>query len=412
MSKSGAAMTKLKVLDLFAGIAGMSLGLHRTGGFETVRFCEIKPHARAVIEKNFGPVPIDEDVTTMEFTEGEAMLSLPAFPCQDVSFAGNGAGLAGSRSGLYREVVRALRVVRPLRALCWRTWQRCLVEGWEQFSGTWPRSGMTRNGIAFQRPAVGAPHRRDRIWIIAHPRGKQYEGGSAPLSGSLAAQLLAEDTHAAGERCDEGALDETNKRNGLPALAKKWPTPTTRDWKSSALGDAGQQPAALGSRRQWAAEPDVGRMAHGISQKLDGAFDAEEYHAEAGAAVEPHHDSMPGVRRDGATAEASLGLLEAGSSRNPLHPMPCEGGPAGRTSAREADESVQGVRHDVFFPVTAMKSSTCSAACLATVGRMNAMKRWDLGQRTRRPESSARRQENVSTDLPNWATRSSRKSRK
>jgi site-specific DNA-cytosine methylase len=53
-------MTKLKVLDLFAGIAGMSLGLHRTGGFETVRFCEIKPHARAVIEKNFGPVPIDE----------------------------------------------------------------------------------------------------------------------------------------------------------------------------------------------------------------------------------------------------------------------------------------------------------------------------------------------------------------
>jgi DNA (cytosine-5)-methyltransferase 1 len=88
-------------------------------------------------------------------------------------------------------------------------------------------------------------------------------------------------------------------------------------------------------------------MAHGISQKLDGALDAEEYHAQAGTAVEPHHDSMPRVWRDGETAEASPGLLEAGSSRNPLHPMPCEGGPAGRASAREADESVQGVRHDV-----------------------------------------------------------------
>ncbi len=107
----------LRLIDLFSGIGGFSLGLERSGGFETVKFCEMKPHARAVLAKNFPGIPCHEDVTTYDFREGEADAISAGFPCQDLSFAGSGAGLAGERSGLYREVIRALRVVRPKVAI-------------------------------------------------------------------------------------------------------------------------------------------------------------------------------------------------------------------------------------------------------------------------------------------------------
>lgn len=103
----------LRVLDLFSGIGGFSLGLERTGGFQTVAFCEIDPFCRRVLAKHWPGVPCHEDVTAREFVPGEADVVVGGFPCQDVSHAGKRAGLTGERSGLYRELVRALRVVRP-----------------------------------------------------------------------------------------------------------------------------------------------------------------------------------------------------------------------------------------------------------------------------------------------------------
>jgi nitrogen-specific signal transduction histidine kinase len=108
---------KLRVLDLFSGIGGFSLGLERTGGFETVAFCEQNEFCQRVLAKHWPHVPLLDDVTTAEFTEGMADVVVGGFPCQDVSLAGRRAGLAGERSGLYRELVRALRVVRPRHAI-------------------------------------------------------------------------------------------------------------------------------------------------------------------------------------------------------------------------------------------------------------------------------------------------------
>jgi DNA (cytosine-5)-methyltransferase 1 len=102
-----------RVLSLFSGIGGWDLGLERTGGFRTVRFCEIDPFARSVLAKHWPDVPCHDDVKTMEFQEGEADVIAAGWPCQDISYAGLGAGLAGERSGLWSEVVRAIRVVRP-----------------------------------------------------------------------------------------------------------------------------------------------------------------------------------------------------------------------------------------------------------------------------------------------------------
>lgn len=256
---------KLRVLDLFSGIGGFSLGLERTGGFETVRFCEMKPHARAVLEKNFGSVPCDEDVTKMEFTEGEADVITAGFPCQDLSFAGDGAGLAGSRSGLYREVVRAIRMVRPIRAVLENV-AALLSRGLGTVLGDLAEIRYDAEWHCIPASAAGAPHRRDRIWIVAHPGGEQHEGRSDALSGSLAAQLFGSDPDAEGDGWVKGAEDAGGSAAG------------TGEGEEHRPGRGG---------RWWTSEPDVGRVAHGVPSRVDRL-------AELGNAVVPQIPEMIG----------------------------------------------------------------------------------------------------------------------
>src|ERR1700752_4309726 len=99
-------MGKLKVLSLFAGIGGFDLGLERTGGFETVAFCEIDPFCQKVLAKHWPEVPCYDDVRTLtpERLSADGIASdviVGGFPCQDVSGAGKRAGISeGTRSGL------------------------------------------------------------------------------------------------------------------------------------------------------------------------------------------------------------------------------------------------------------------------------------------------------------------------
>ena len=117
-------MTKLRVLDLFSGIGGFSLGLeraHGTGeydGFETVAFCEIEPFPRRVLAKHWPSVPCYSDVRELTGARLAADgirvdVICGGFPCQDISFAGLGAGLAGERSGLWSEIARLVSELRP-----------------------------------------------------------------------------------------------------------------------------------------------------------------------------------------------------------------------------------------------------------------------------------------------------------
>jgi hypothetical protein len=97
---------KLRVLDLFSGIGGFSLGLERTGGFETVAFCEIEPFPRRVLAKHWPKVPCYHDVRELTAArlaaDGISVdVICGGFPCQDISLAGAGKGLAGDRSGLW-----------------------------------------------------------------------------------------------------------------------------------------------------------------------------------------------------------------------------------------------------------------------------------------------------------------------
>lgn len=164
---------KLKVLELFAGIGGFSVGLERTGGFEPVAFCEIDKHARKVLQKNWPSVPIYEDVKEITIERLKADGTIPdvitgGFPCQDISAAGLGAGLAGERSGLWFEFARIIKEVRP-RWVIAENVSALRSRGLDQVLRSLAEIGYDAEWHCIPASTVGAPHFRDRVWIIGYP---------------------------------------------------------------------------------------------------------------------------------------------------------------------------------------------------------------------------------------------------
>lgn len=180
-------MQKLKVLDLFSGIGGFSLGLERTGGFETVAFCEIDPFCRAVLRKHWPDVPIHEDVRELTVEQvGTVDVICGGFPCQDLSFAGKGAGLAGERSGLWSEIRRLSSESQP-RYIVVENVSALLSRGLGDVLADLAAIGYDAEWHCIPASTVGAPHRRDRIWIIAYPAKERRKE-----AGKLRCKQLAE----------------------------------------------------------------------------------------------------------------------------------------------------------------------------------------------------------------------------
>jgi len=174
-------MNKLRVLDLFSGIGGFSLGLEKSH-FETVAFCEIDPYCRKVLAKHWPEIPIYEDVTKARFEEvGPVDMVTAGFPCQDISLAGQGAGLEGERSGLFWQILRTASVVgRPKLLL--ENVAALLDRGLCTVLGAMAQIGYDAEWHCIPACFVGAWTKRDRIWVYANPREKHVEGvGKGPI---------------------------------------------------------------------------------------------------------------------------------------------------------------------------------------------------------------------------------------
>ena len=178
----------LTVLDLFSGIGGFSLGLERVGGFKTVAFCEIEPHASAVLRRHWPEVPNLGDVTKADFPNADIIVG--GFPCQDVSRAGKRAGLSGARSGLYRQMVRAIRMVRPRYTIVENV-AELLADGMGTVLGDLAEGGHDAEWDCVPAGFVGAPHWRDRVWIIAYAAGARLEGWSPTQAARTTFRELA-----------------------------------------------------------------------------------------------------------------------------------------------------------------------------------------------------------------------------
>lgn len=180
----------MNVGSLFAGIGGFDLGLERAG-MQVAWQVELDPYCRAVLARHFPAARRFEDVCQVGAGDlAPVDLICGGFPCQDLSAAGRGAGLAGARSGLWSEFARIVRELRPGYVLVenvpalltgkGKRWDRAPVG---RVLGDLAEAGYDAEWACLSAREFGAPHLRKRIWLVAYP-ARNAEAGPASPAGS------------------------------------------------------------------------------------------------------------------------------------------------------------------------------------------------------------------------------------
>jgi DNA (cytosine-5)-methyltransferase 1 len=162
----------MKVLDLFSGIGGFSLGLERAG-MKTVAFCEFDQACHKVLQKHWPKTPIYNDVRTLNGTnlQGTIDVICGGFPCQDISLVGKGGGLHGKRSGLWWEFHRLIKEIKPSYVIAENV-TALRSRGLDEVLRSLVEIGYDAEWHCISASAIGAPHRRDRVWIIGYPNNQ------------------------------------------------------------------------------------------------------------------------------------------------------------------------------------------------------------------------------------------------
>lgn len=196
---------KLKVLDLFSGIGGFSLGLERAG-METVAFCEIEPFCVKVLNKHWPDVPVFNDVRSLDY-DGRVDVISGGYPCQPFSVAGKQKGKEDDRH-LWPAMFSLIKKHRPTWVIGENVAGHINL-GLDDVLADLEREAYTVRTFVIPACAVNAPHRRDRVWIVAHACGGRLQGG---VEGLQAAHEQRHGSEALFARKVRGCWD----RNGLP----------------------------------------------------------------------------------------------------------------------------------------------------------------------------------------------------
>ena len=309
----------LTVGSLFSGIGGFELGFEATGRFETRWQVECDKYASKILEKHWPDVQRHDDVCTWpnETTEPVDVL-IGGFPCQDISYAGKGAGLDGERSGLFYELMRIVRVVGP-KYVVLENVAALFTRGMDQVLGTLASHGYDAEWEVVSAASVGAPHRRDRVFIIGYladsigagtggqnkaTGGQKRKSANAFKPAALRQgdwAALSEGTYASSADCGTLADSDSTQRerSGIPSgIHTGDPNANSassgrREEKdvadSSSLRQSGSgmygrpfdstessnreagNVKSSGQRKKnhWHSEPSVGRVADGVPKRMD-----------------------------------------------------------------------------------------------------------------------------------------------
>lgn len=282
----------LRELALFAGTGGGILG-GQLLGWRTVCAVENDRYAAAVLAQRqtdglLHPFPIWDDVRTFRGHPWRGAVDVVSggFPCQDISLAGSGKGLSGERSGLWTHMFRIVREVVP-RFVFVENSPALTFRGLDQVLWDLASVGYDAAWGVLGAIDVGAPHRRDRIWILAHAHHDRWRFAVQPQSerrseiaadaGSDGAVLTLADTDRhGGERRRSVASPKTERRpsgaaarccahvadsHSLRAAQPQGGDGQLRRWPEH--GAPAQVP------EWWSSEPCVGRVAYGVAHRVD-----------------------------------------------------------------------------------------------------------------------------------------------
>ncbi len=282
---------KLRVLDLFSGIGGFSLGLERTGGFETAAFCEYEDFPRRVLAKHWPDVPCFPDVRELrgQDIDGPVDVICGGYPCQPFSTAGKRGGEKDDRH-LWPEFMRLVAELRP----AWVIGENVaghISMGLDDVLSDLEDAGYACRSFIVPACAVGASHRRDRVWTLGYApsaragknvgglrrlperRCEGFEGlGQTPLADAPNMQRNGSGNHTSK---GAGQVSEFGTGGCADNVAD---TNDTRLQGRSQTGHAGSQRARGNQQPERCSDNQgparslksrMGRMADGFSCRLD-----------------------------------------------------------------------------------------------------------------------------------------------
>ena len=259
----------MKVLDLFSGIGGFSLGLERAG-METVAFCENDKFCQKVLAKHWPDVPIHNNIEELDGREykGTVNLVCGGFPCQPFSVAGQQRGKEDDRA-LWPEMLRVIREVEP----AWVIGEN--VSGIIHMELDNVLSDLEGEGYSCQTfviPACGvdARHKRNRVWIVGNAK---YDGSSATTLPRGSSSSSDNDTQ--GQESSSKFERASRPRNGENVAD----TECLRQQGQGEHQHSGNQEAHrerqashaldVGFREKRGAQPGMGGMVDGVSRWMD-----------------------------------------------------------------------------------------------------------------------------------------------
>jgi DNA (cytosine-5)-methyltransferase 1 len=244
-------------LDLFSGIGGFALAA-RWNGFRTVGFCDNEPYSQAVLKKHWPDVPVHGDIREVrgDLYAGVTLLT-GGFPCQPFSVAGKQRGKRDDRY-LWPEMLRVIREARP----AWIIGENVagiVNMALDQVHIDLEAEGYEVESLIVPACAVDAPHRRDRVWILANNQSRGRD--------SQAQQKLDGEAHQRKKGCGFN-----NCRKDVADAKGCGMEGGRADWKQVSQVPIGERVfgrnGSGGERKDWPVEPNVGRVAHGIPNRV------------------------------------------------------------------------------------------------------------------------------------------------
>jgi DNA (cytosine-5)-methyltransferase 1 len=281
----------MRELALFAGAGGGILGAHLLG-WRTVCAVEVDPFCREVLlrRQQYGCLPwfpIWDDICTFDGRPWRGCVDVVTggFPCQDISAAGRGRGIEGQRSGLWREMARVISEVRPRYALVENS-PLLVSRGLDVVLADLAALGYdARWGVIGARHA-GAPHKRDRIWVLANAQrqpiwqqswrrsGKSGAGTSEPRNDGAAQSVAHADSQRAKRSQPAYGQRSGAEQDGSfawwaadPAEVAYSQVPNDQNYSGR---PAEMQPGGKsGADTAGQTQSRLGRVAHGVAHRVD-----------------------------------------------------------------------------------------------------------------------------------------------